>query len=126
LVDGIGEGLPLPEVVEVGQKKLRRCVMIREVAVEEVVGAAALLCFRQEKKESLVHLPPGVFPPSLIKKAFKWTCYESTTYGNVRMLAFPHKRDGHWVILVRFEQPFVLNPVLPQKEGREILRNSKK
>jgi hypothetical protein len=95
---------------------------MRVAGIEEVVGAAALLCLRQEEKESLVHLPSGVFPPPEIKKAFKWTYYESPTYGKCKLLAFPHRRDGHWVILVRFEQKFVLNPAIPQREGKEILK----
>jgi hypothetical protein len=99
---------------------------IMQAAVEEVVGAAALLCLRGESKEATVHLPSGVFPPPEIKKAFKWTSYESPTYGNVRMLAFPHRKDGHWVILVKFEQRLVMNPVLPRKVGKKLLEKPPK
>jgi hypothetical protein len=93
---------------------------IRQASMEEVVGAAALLCLRRESKEAPVHLPAGVFPPPEIKKAFKWTTYESTTYGKVRALAFPHRKDGHWVILVKFEQA-LMNPALPREAGKKLL-----
>jgi hypothetical protein len=99
---------------------------IRQASVEEVVGSAALLCLRRESKEASVHLPPGVFPPPEIKKAFKWTTYESPTYGKVKMMAFPHRRDGHWVILVKFEQRFVMNPALPREAGKKLLEKLSK
>jgi len=94
--------------------------MFRQAGMEEVVAVAALHSLRRESREASVHLPPGVFPPPEIK-AFKWTTYESSSYGKVKAIAFPHRKDGHWVVRVKFEQALVMNPVLPREVGKKLL-----
>jgi hypothetical protein len=93
---------------------------LREASLQEVIQIAVhKLLRRGGGKEVPVFLPPYVIPPT--KKAYKWEVVEIEGYGQVRLFAYPTKVGG-WIVKVKFANPILFNPALPQSVGEGLLK----